>query len=86
MTLGHVIRHVQRDIDKAAEDALNKAAAAYVRADAVLSRRRASLQEAVIAAVRAGLTKSEAARRAGWTREYVTRLIDEANKKAAVAE
>lgn len=42
---------------------------------------RTRLQADVVAAVQAGLSKAEAARRAGYSREYVSRLVTEAGKQ-----
>lgn len=57
------------------EQRLERAARAYRRAEKTLSDRRGELHEAVTAAVSAGMSKSEAARRTGYTREYVTTLV-----------
>lgn len=57
------------------EQRLERATRAYRRAERTLSDRRSELHQAVTAAVAAGMSKSEAARRTGYTREYVTTLV-----------
>lgn len=53
---------------------LDEAAKAYRRAETVLNQRRDELHRAIVDAVAGGMSKSEAARRSGYTREYVTKL------------
>jgi DNA-directed RNA polymerase specialized sigma24 family protein len=51
-----------------------------------LRKLRAELQIAVVEAVRAGLSKAEAARRAGYSREYVSRLVAQADDDGATPD
>jgi CRP-like cAMP-binding protein len=66
-------------VDKNADDnlaALEQAAKAFHRAEQKLDEQRGVLHHAIVEAVDKGVTKSEAARRTGYTREYVTRICD----------
>lgn len=69
----------QEALDSASRAAdLQRAARAYQRANDVAKRKRSDLHEAIVEAVLLlGMTKSEAARISGYTREYVTKLCDE---------
>ncbi len=56
---------------------LDKIARSYRRAKATLAERRADLHQAVISSVTLhGMSKSEAARLSGYTREYVAKICD----------
>lgn len=55
-------------------DTLEQATRAFRRAEDVLNRRRAELHAAIAQAVTDGMSKSEVARRTGYTREYVAKI------------
>jgi hypothetical protein len=59
-----------------AADALDAAVGAYNEVEALLAVRHDELLVAMVKAVRAGMPKAEAARRAGYSREHGSRLID----------
>jgi hypothetical protein len=65
--------------------ALLSAARAYRRAEATLKRRREELHAAILRSTAAGETKSQIARDTGYTREYVTALISDAEKQRTTA-
>jgi hypothetical protein len=71
------------DASDAEDQQLIAAGRAYRRAEEVLKRRRAELHRLMIAAVRGGKTKSHVARMAGYTREHLTVLIAEDDKRRA---
>ena len=54
---------------------LEDAARAFQRARATLARRREELHAAIAQAVASGMSKSEVARRTGYTREYVAKIV-----------
>jgi hypothetical protein len=54
---------------------LDVTAREYNRVEARLFELRERLQRDVVAAVKAGMSKAEAGRRAGYSREYVSRLV-----------
>ena len=62
-----------------AADALDEARRTFDRTERQLERLRDELKCAVIAAVRAGMSKAEAGRRSGYSREYVTTLVKAAD-------
>lgn len=53
----------------------------FDRAQARLKALRDQLQRDMIAAVHAGMSKAEAARRTGYSREHVSRLVSEAESR-----
>lgn len=53
----------------------------YNAAEARLFKLRDKLVEDAIAAIRAGLSIAEAARRSGYSREHLSRLYADANKR-----
>lgn len=53
----------------------------YNTAEARLFKLRDKLVEDAIAAIRAGLSIAEAARRSGYSREHLSRLYADANKR-----
>lgn len=66
-----------------ARRALLEATRSFVRAKKAYEGRRDELHAAIVAAVRSGETKSQVARDTGYTREYVTALVVEADKRDA---
>jgi hypothetical protein len=56
-------------------DTLERATRAFRRAEQVASERRKELHNAIVEAVAGGMSKSEAARRTGYTREYVAKIV-----------
>jgi hypothetical protein len=79
------IRSVPRPIRKVVETPESRALDAVVREfDDVEDRLRTlrdEMKEKAIAAVRAGMSRAEAARRAKYSREYMSRLVSEANER-----
>jgi len=71
-TMPRPIRRVEETPESRALDAT---AREYNRVEGRLLELRERLQRDVIAAVRAGMSKAEAGRRAGYSREYVSRLV-----------
>ncbi len=63
--------------------ALDQAARDFTKAEQVADTKRKALHAAVVAAVRSGMSKSEAARRAGYTREHVADVVDKAAEDTA---
>lgn len=74
-TMPRPIRRVEETPESRALDAT---AREYNQVEARLVKLRGRLQRDVVAAVRAGMSKAEAARRAGYSREYVSRLVSDA--------
>lgn len=69
-------RRRETEADRSEEAAvLDRAARAFRRTEETYERQRAELWEAIVAADVRGMSKSEIARRAGYTREYVTDLL-----------
>lgn len=66
--------------------ALEAAAHRYKRADDALSAARDTLQAEAVAHMRAGVKQAEVARITDWSREYLRRLRDSADKRDAEAE
>lgn len=66
--------------------ALETAAQRYKKADDVLKVARETLQAEAIAALRAGVKQAEVVRITKWSREYLRRLKDDADKRDAEAE
>lgn len=64
-------------------EALEATVREFDRAQARLKALREQLQRDVIAAVQAGMSKAEAARRTGYSREHVSRLVSEAEGRSA---
>lgn len=62
---------------------LDEAARAFKRIEAQLDAQRRILHAAVAAAVKSGMSKSEVGRRAGYTREYVSAIVEAAEKPTA---
>jgi hypothetical protein len=63
---------------------LQNVARAYHRANETMKKRRHELHEAVVDSVLLlGMSKSEAARISGYTREYVAKLCDERTTDSA---
>lgn len=77
------LRRVAGTAKEQAQRELLDAARAFERAKAALNRQRTELHRRIVAASRAGNTKSQIARDTGYTREYVTKLIDDAAKLEA---
>jgi gamma-glutamyl:cysteine ligase YbdK (ATP-grasp superfamily) len=65
---------------------LETAAQRYKRADDALKAARADLQTEAVAAIRAKVTQADVARITTWSREYLRRLRDDADKRDAEAE
>ncbi len=61
--------------------AIDEATKAFTRVEAQYERLRAELHAAIVAAVRAGVSKAEAGRRGGYSREYVTALVKDADQR-----
>lgn len=58
--------------------ALDEARRVYDHTEAIQQRQLAELKlAAVLAVLKGGLTRAEAARRAGYTREYMSRLVSD---------
>jgi CRP-like cAMP-binding protein len=69
----------KRRVDETPEaQALDATAREFHRVEERLEALREQLRRDAIAAVRAGMSRAEAARRSGYTREYVSRLVTEA--------
>jgi gamma-glutamyl:cysteine ligase YbdK (ATP-grasp superfamily) len=66
--------------------ALETAAHRYKRADDTLKAARDTLQAEAVAALRAGARPTDVARITEWSREYLRRLRDDADKRDAEAE
>lgn len=83
------IRHVPRSHRRVEETPESKALDAISREFTRLEERmrplREQLKAATLAAIEAGMSVSEAARRSGYTREYVHKLIAQAVKAKAEA-
>lgn len=62
--------------------AIDEAARVYDKAEAAFNRAREELHRRIVAAVRVGVSRAEAARRSGYTREYVSGLVKAAEEKA----
>ncbi len=77
------LRSVSRPSKDQARRELIAASRAFERAKAVLDRRRAELHARIVVAAQAEITKSQIARDTGYTREYVTKLVDDAKDRAA---
>lgn len=76
-TMPRPIRRVQETPESRTLDAT---AREYNRLEGRLLELRDQLKRDAIAAVRAGMSKAEAARRSGYTREYISRLVAEAEQ------
>lgn len=64
------------EADRSEEAAvLDRATRAFRRTEETYERQRRELWEAILAAEARGMSKSEIARRTGYTREYVTELL-----------
>lgn len=78
------MRTMPRPIRKVTETpesrALDTTAREYDRVEKRLLDLREQLKRDVVAAVHAGLSRAEAARRAGYSREYVSRLVAEVDR------
>jgi CRP-like cAMP-binding protein len=61
-------------------DALDQAARDHSKAEQVYEAKRQVLRERIHAARRSGMTISEIARRAGYTREHVSSIVNESDK------
>lgn len=61
--------------------ALDDAARAFQRTESLLDRQREDLWNKIVLACRAGMSKAEAARRTGYSREYISDLVNAANKR-----
>lgn len=66
--------------------ALEAAAQRYKRADDALTAARDTLQTEAVNALRSGVRQAEVARITKWSREYLRRLRDAADKRDAEAE
>lgn len=66
--------------------ALEAAAQRYKRADDALTTARDTLQTEAVAALRSGVKQAEVVRITKWSREYLRRLRDAADKRDAEAE
>jgi transposase-like protein len=62
-------------------DALDQAAREHGKAEQTYEAKRQALRDRIHAAHRAGMTISEIARRAGYTREHVSSIINDSNKE-----
>jgi hypothetical protein len=80
-----VPRSNRRVVETPESKRLDAVSREFTRAEERLRVLREDLKSATIAAVEAGLSVSEAARRAGYTREYVSKLVNEA-RSVAVTE
>lgn len=83
MTISHMPRSARRATTGPEADALDVAVAEYNETEALLAERHTALIEAMAVAVRAGMTKAEAARRAGYSREHASKLIDAYEQQVA---
>lgn len=84
VTIPHMPRAIRRTPDTPEARALDEIRRAFDRTEAQLERLREQLKAAVIAAVVEGdppMSKAEAARRAGYSREYVSRLVADASER-----
>lgn len=68
-------RPIRRVEETPESRALDTTAREFNRVEARLVELRERLKQDVVAAVKAGMSKAEAARRAGYSREYVSRLV-----------
>lgn len=68
-----------------ARRALLEVARPYLRAKATYEQRRDEVKIAIIKAARDGVSKSQIARDTGYTREYVTDLVKDFDKREAEA-
>lgn len=66
--------------------ALDQAAREHAKAEQLAEAKRHALRQAIVEAHGAGMTISEIARRAGYTREHVSVLINGKVKKPKAAE
>jgi hypothetical protein len=78
-TLLFVPRPLRKSVDTPESRALDESVRAFDRLEAQLERQRADMQAKAVAAVRAGMSRAEAARRAKYSREYVSRLVSAAD-------
>lgn len=62
------------------------AARKFRQNERAMERSREQLHAAIVAAVRSGETKSQVARDTGYTREYVTALVADVEKREAAAQ
>jgi hypothetical protein len=62
-------------------EALDAVVREYAETEERLRQLEVKMKRAAIEAVRAGLSRAEAGRRAGWSREYVSRFVNEANRR-----
>lgn len=76
MTITHMPRSTRRATTGPEADALDRAVAEYNEIEALLAERHGVLIARMAKAVRAGMPKAEAARRAGYSREHGSKLID----------
>lgn len=65
--------------------ALELAAQRYKKADDALKAARDKLQAEAVAAMRSGVKQADVVRITEWSREYLRRLKDDANKRDAEA-
>lgn len=65
--------------------ALDDAARAFQRTEALLDKQREALHAAIVKACRANMSKAEAARRTGYSREYISDLVNAADRRDAEA-
>lgn len=73
-------RPIRRVQETPESRALDTTAREYNRVEARLIELRERLQRDVVAAVKAGMSKAEAGRRSGYSREYVSRLVADAEQ------
>lgn len=81
MTIRTVPRSRRRVEETPEAQALDATAREFARVEARLEVLREQLRSDAVAAVKAGMSKAEAGRRAGYSREYVSRLVTEADAK-----
>lgn len=80
-TIGSMPRPLRKVADTPEARALDSVRREFDKAEARLEDLREQLKAAAVAAVRAkAMTGAEAARRAGYSREYISRLAADAEK------
>lgn len=67
-------------------DALDAAAKAFARLERQIEEARALLQGSAVDAIRSGMSVAEAARRAGYTREYMSKVYAMAQRESQERE
>jgi hypothetical protein len=81
VTIAHMPRSARRVAETPEAKALDEVAREFNRVEAQLERLRERLKLRAVEAVRAGMSKAEAGRRAGYSREYVSALVKAADER-----